>query len=185
MPSPYTTNKGESHSTQNNHLLHHSILHLNMEMSNTRAEPSVETETKALPSAVVASDCTTSAWPLNSLMRSPERLSQMRTLPSMHPDATYLDEPSHASDVTPSCENSCADECTEWMNEWSQVHPEAKKKRKTATRQITHVMFANAAVWLMCEVPDDKLLIHAPGSRPAVSAGKKGHNLQQNSVAHC
>jgi hypothetical protein len=38
----------------------------------------------------------------------------MRTLPSMHPDATYLDEPSHASDVTPSCINARAEE---WMND--------------------------------------------------------------------
>jgi len=86
-----------------------------MEMSNTRAEPSDEAETMVLPSAVMASDCTTSACPLNTLAQSPERLSQMRTLPSMHPDATYLDEPSHATDVTPSCINIMHAE--EWMDE--------------------------------------------------------------------
>lgn len=81
---------------------HCKTLHLNTEMSKTRAEPSVETETRELPSAEMARDCTTSAWPLKVLAQSPDKLSQMRTLPSMHPDATYLDEPNHTTDVTPS-----------------------------------------------------------------------------------
>ena len=68
-----------------------------------RAEPSVDTETMELPSAETARDCTTSPWPAKALTHSPERLSQIRTMPSMHPDATNLDGPSHARDVTPSC----------------------------------------------------------------------------------
>jgi hypothetical protein len=72
-------------------------------MSKMRADLSEETETIELPSAETASDCTASLCPLNVRAKSPERLSQMRTVPSMHPDATYLDEPSHARHVTPSC----------------------------------------------------------------------------------
>lgn len=76
--------------------------YLNMDMSKTRADLSEETETMELPSAETASDCTASRCPLSMRASSPERLSQMCTVPSMHPDATYLDEPIHARQVTPS-----------------------------------------------------------------------------------
>ena len=59
------------------------------------------------------------------------------------------------------------------MNEQMiEVHPEAKKEKMT-TKQITHVVLTSASAWLMCKVPDDELLIHAPGSRPAIAVDKK------------
>ena len=79
------------------------FFHKPSEFSNALLVPSIETETMNLRSAETARDWMASGCPVKVLTQSPERLSHIRTFPSTQPLAMYLDAPSHAKHVTPSC----------------------------------------------------------------------------------
>ena len=80
-----------------------SFSYWNSGISNTRAVPSREPETRKFLSADTPRDWMASECPLKVLTQSPERLSQIWIFPSTHPAATYLESPSHDKHVTPSC----------------------------------------------------------------------------------
>lgn len=140
-----------------------SCIHWKSAIANTRAVPSVETETREVPSFDMARDWITSEWPLNVRKQLPERLSHTRTLPSTQPVATYLDEPSHRRHDTPSCQN---------MIEMKRRLGNEECGAKGYCVDNTDIMITVAACRRMLNIPNYKLLIHTSSCTPRATTSK-------------